>query len=630
MTSPTWQTGCLSIATTATECVLPLLGLTGNIVNTTPQFQQALSVTGEDSCTLGGIIAPKTSCSNEDHQRRCNTLRCPATRVDGTCSCVNGRITEGFRRTQRFTCTRQCLDVNPTQSCPGGTLIASRNVGNTVYATCEYTITSGNISSLNTILPAEFIVPMAKRLALSEYLTAWMNELYVDQTSFFHQTNYLRSSVDIKGGVFSRSGVQRYARYIPDWNQFRDFMLEVSAYPTLFFQPENVFRVILYLYNTEPNLSQEEMTRFIRGFTVEPQTGPTLSAPLTEFNAPGDLLTNGAYIIADLTNLRVYNNDITDPTRLLSIQQLRAQGVTGDLYIVGRAYPSNIIRWSPNLLYLYSLVHMNLPYDRLGAGGFCDRILAQTGQIPVVCYNNTCIPTFTDQCRTYLQTYCGAENIYDSGFTGINFDVEQFLLNANAAQCQCYNSRLSPPIIPAGNRPAMCFTTACTSEPGIIQNFQLTETVCGGFCEEVYQWITSPDPARGSVNPNVLDVARYKRLCGALPQDIETRPLNYYVLIAGIVFGLIVGIILLLITRKIWIALIPFVILLGLSVFLAFDLNGVPGCDDTKQVCRTRFTGISVPIGLCSYQIGCECSNYGGRCEDGRLCLAGKCFDPPE
>lgn len=629
MTSPTWQTDCSSIATTTNECILPLLGTTGNIVNSTPQLQQVGSVTRNDNCITSLI---KQTCDS-DYRIVCDRIisGCPSGQLIGDCNCVElDRRCDALRCNRPFTCTRPCFGVNGAQSCPNGTLIQTRIVNGALRATCEYTVTPDNINLLYNQLPQEFMVPMAKRLALSVYLAAWMNELYINPQSFFHQSNYLQDTLTIKENVLSSSGVQRYAQYIPNWNEFSQFMLTVASYPTLLFQTPDVFRVILYLYNTEQNLSSEDMTGFIRGFTVEPQTGPTLSAPTTSFDAPNDFQTKGAYIITDLTNLNVYNNDTTDPTRFVSINDLRAQGITGDFYIVGRVFPTTIIRWSPNLVYLYSVVHRNLPYDKLGDGGFCDRILQDTGEIAVTCYNNTCTPTFTDQCRTYLETYCRAGNIYNSDFIGINLKVRQFLLNANAAQCQCYNSRLSPPLIPAGNRPAMCFTSTCTADPGLIEKFGLNDDFCGGFCDEVYQWITSGDLARASVNPNVLDVARYQRLCGALPQDVEERALNYYVLIFGIVLSFFVAGILLVITGKFWIALIPFILLIGLSVFSAFDLNGVPSCDNTDQVCKSRFTGISLPLGLCSYQVGCECSNYGGSCADGKLCLAGKCFDPPE
>jgi hypothetical protein len=617
-----WATNCNSTVEQTPTCTLPLIGLDGVITNLNPPIVQSGTVTKSGRCTVGLF---KSQCTQAELNATCNEAICPPGQIQGECTCVPGEggcILDACYKT--YTCTRKCLVADQENSCPQGKFLRSTGTN----AICEYTPTDSNLDWMVSNLPDSFAKPMIRRFAMMTLLDDWMNALYRDNSSIFHKMNYLKSPI-IANTIRSTILNLRASRY-SESADFLKFLLNVPSFPQLIYTPPNKFNILLYLYDTPQNLSTQDTTNFIQGFTVESATSdqavaPVVSAPSVTFNSPSDYLTNKYYIIVNLDTLQIWNNTVTDLSQLVSITDLKNMGITGDFYIIGRIFPVTITRWSPNLLYLFYATYPNLQFTET----FCKTIQDQTLQVPVQCYNNSCTEAFTEQCRQLIESYCTRDTLYTSGFTGINFEVRDFFLQAGSAQCLCYNTGLTPPIVPSGNRPGMCFTESCTSNPAMSQAFGLTDEFCSNYCGEIYSWLTSSDPATRSLNPVVLDRARYQRLCGEYNPEVTARKLNYYILGIGLVISLIIGVILGALTKW-WIGLGLGLILGFISVFLSYDLNGVPGCSEKESICRTKITRIKIPLSWCPYEIGCECDNFGGRCEDGSLCLAGKCFQPNE
>lgn len=613
-----WSTQCSSTVPESPVCSLPLLGLDGKITNLNPSLIQVGTKSIEANC-FTSLFKPDCTAN---YPGTCSQLECPSGQVGGECSCQNTRF-QG-PSTQFYSCTKQCLQANPATSCPQGRFIESSGK----QALCEYTPETENLDWIQSNLPSSFSLPLIQRFILTTYLEDWMNGLYYDPKSIFHSLNYLKSPV-IENTIRSTLLNLRAAKYsgaIPNWADFYKFLLTVPSFPQLIYSPPDNFSILFYLYGTDQNLSSQELTSLIQGFTVETPSssqpvGPVVSSPSVTFNAPDDLLTNKYYIIVNLETLEIWNNSVTDLSQLVSISDLQRRGITGDFYVIGRIYPVTITRWSPNLLYLFNATYPNL----LFSPEFCSKIQDQTLQVPIPCYNNSCSKVFTDECRSLIERYCSRGTLYTSGFTGINFSVQDFLLQSGAAQCLCYNTGLTPPIIPSGNRPGMCFTQSCTSNPSMSQAFDLTDEYCSDYCGEVYNWLTATDPAKRSLNPYVIDQSRYQKLCSGYNPEVGSRKLNYSVLGVGLGISVILGLFLGFLTKW-WAGLIFGVILIMLTLLLSYDLNGVPGCSGKEPICTSKITHHEIPTSWCPYEIGCECSNFGGRCPDGSLCLAGRCF----
>lgn len=616
-----WSTQCSSTVQESPACSLPLIGLDGVITNLDPPMSPAAPVISSRRCTVSIF---KHDCSSE-YPSTCSQMNCLEGQVGRDCSCTPGAGSCGPSGvcTQEYTCTKSCFQPDPTTSCPQGKFLQS--TGTT--AICQYTSTSSNLDWIQNNLPSSFSLPMIQRFILMTYLEDWMNGLYYDPKSIFHSLNYLKSPV-IENTIRSTLLNLRAAKYsgaVPNWGDFFKFLMVVPSLPQLIYSPDN-FTILFYLYGTNQNLTSQELTSLIQGFTVERPSssqpvGPVVSGSSVTFNSPDDLLTNKYYIIVNLKTLEIWNNSVTDLSQLVSISDLQRQGITGDFYIIGRIYPVKITRWSPNLLYLFNATYPNLPFTP----EFCQKIKDQTLQVPIPCYNNSCSKVFTEECRSQIESYCSRGTLYNSGFTGINFSVQDFLLQAGAAQCLCYNTGLTPPIVPSGNRPGMCFTQSCTSNPPMSQAFGLTDEFCSNYCGEVYNWLTATDPAKRSLNPYVIDQSRYQKLCSGYNPEVGSRKLNYYVLGVGLGISVVLGLLLSLLTKW-WAGLIIGVILIIVSLLLSYDLNGVPGCSGKEPVCTSKITHHEIPTSWCPYEIGCECSNFGGRCSDGSLCLAGRCF----
>ena len=645
--TPTWYQNCTSTPGSGQiQCTLPLIGPTGSITNQTPQLNQQPPINNSDACCNYNY--------NQVEPKLINNLKCGAGQIK-----VNPKCNENLQNCNRTgccgtcQCAALCYTINETGSCPLGKYNSYYLQSPNINTVCNYVATSTNLPWTGSTLPQTFITPMTLRRAITQYLTAWSQTLYDDPSGFniFHQSNYLfpQSNYDfIKQSVLAISGAQQYASYLPGNtfppNFINNVMIPAASYPQFIYDSPSSFSVILYAYNTDVAntiTKSQDTSNLIQSLTLE-NGMPILSAPSNKFDTgylPADLLNNPYYIIADLVNMKIFNASPTNLSQLQTVSQLKIQYPNGDFYIVGRIYVTTVIKWSPILFYLFvKTTNNNLPYDNIGNNGFCDKIINDANLVPVQCYQNTCSNTINEICKQIIQTNCIQSNLFNFKYRGIVPDVQRYFLNANSYSCDCYNTRLAPPLTNPPTPAAMCFTRQCTTNQPIMDAFGLTDDVCKGYCNSVYGWLTATNADDRSRQPEVLDPAKYQRLCGDYNPSTSTYSyFNNKALGIAVIVSILIWIIVFFLIRKthtavkIIILLIFAIILIAGTVFLARDLNGLPECANKQQICYTRFTHKSIPNNWCSYQKGCECQNYGYPCDDGNsVCLSGKCFLLPQ
>ena len=656
MTTQTWSTP-----------LLPLMGLSGIITNGTPTLIPDLPVTSPISTCWAGVSHATDKCANEKNGPGCPV--CPQVTNNPPCSCKKWCANPmGCSQANlwSFDCTSQCQKINEPAACPNGTYNSFTKSGNSVSAVCNYVPAANNLGWFTTQqpsgsgFPAPFYIGMIQRYALSQYIASWNTQLFEDTngTSFFHQ-NVDYTSHD-QNAIFRQillTSINNIPQVIPSPSAFQTMLKNAVEYPYLMYSPQGgsggSFSMLFYSYGSGLNInpSDNDISSYLQSMTMErPEdvgnlapflSSPSNTCPPVSSNAcqfavsqsgglPSDLTTNPWYIFVDLTTYKVYNVNVP-PSQLQTIAQVRASGLQNDdFYVIGRIYNVVVQKLSPIVTYLFSRTFVNLPFDKLGDGGMCDRIQHDTTQVPSKCYKNTCQTTFSGNCKSIMTTYCQVDSIPNK-WEAMNCsvcDFSDFFLTSNADQCMCYESSLSPPALGGDIPPAMCFTTYCTQKPELMKGFGLTDAYCSQYCGEVYDWLNDPDPARRSANPYVLDVGQYQRLCGTYTPT--KSKINFWVLGAGVILALIVGILTSVISRNIWLGLGLLLGILALGVFLAFDLSGVPYCptNGNSSACQSSITHLPIPNWFCSYWLGCECG-IGKACANPQdQCIAGICIPP--
>lgn len=667
MTTPTWFTICGSRSPTGNilRCNLPLIGLTGQITNSTPSLQKANDITRRDSCDAP-IRSP--NCSPE-YGDTCAKLQCPDGQLGGFCVCktTSTGTCRQFSCDVNYECTRECLVLNKDQTCPNADSIhidQARPPTRPTFgyrAQCTYTIDPNNINDdkMTTIgsIP-NFGNDMIKRYIMHLYLQEWSKELYNDPKgeSNLHTFPYPMSSDDLAGiqqFVLSDARSQsnfRYSRFITDdVTKYLTFVSSTTSFPTFSYTAPDNYTVFLYVYNTldagDPNLAASQLSTLLQGGLGElPSEGivsPQVSASSAKFTITPtleQLRSNKYYIFADLENNNVYNNKVSSESELVTMDSITT---TGDYYVMGRVYPVKVQKWSPTLAYLFDLSNKgNLPYGTLGGTtpGLCDVIRKDTNLITNRCYQGVCgADNFSgnvDECKNFIETLCPRSRLYVPNYPGVSSSVENYLFGYGTGSCLCYGTQLMPPNqqTPNDARIGMCFTSSCQNDPEIIKAFNLSDDFCKDQCDTVTEWLTSRDPATRSSDPTELDVAKYVKLCG---DRIPGRPLvNYIVLAVGVTLAIVTFLVLYFEYRpggkpNLAVAITVFIVMLFIGIFLSYDLNGLAGCDNNVPTCKTAITGINLPQSWCPLVLGCECFNYGTRCgtEGNKICVAGVCVD---
>ena len=587
---------------------------------------------------------------------------CPQITANPPCQCdvyCPSKAPPGCSSLYAYNCTSQCQKINAPMACPNGTYVTFSKSGNAVSAVCNYVPAATNLQWFITQqpsgsgFPSAFYVGMIQRYAISQYISTWNTQLFEDSdgSSFFHQNvDYTNSGQESIFRQVLLNSLNNVPVVIPSLPLFQSMLQNAIEYPQMVYSSGGVMSMLFYTYGAglSINPSNGEISAYLQSFTMErPQDvsnlAPFLEAPANTCppntnNActfaipptgglPSDLATNPWYIFVDLTTYKVYNINVP-PSQLQTIQQVRNSGLSGDdFYVIGRIYNVQVQKLSPILTYLFAKQFPNLPFDKLGAGGLCDRIQHDTTQVPSKCYNNTCSASFSATCKSLITSYCRVNSIPNK-WAAMNCSTcgfSHFFLTSNGDQCQCYDTPLPPPVIGEDNLPAMCFTSFCTQKPELMKAFGLTDEYCSQYCAEVWDWLNDPDPAKRSANPYVLDAGQFQRLCGTYTP--EKSKANYYVLGGGVVLSLIVGVLAFILSRNIWLGLGLFLGILAFGIFLSFDLNGVPYCSATGSACQTRITHIPIPGWFCSYWLGCECG-IGKACANNDVCVAGVCIPP--
>ena len=591
--------------------VLPNIGLIGKITNSIPPIIQYPPAVYDGSCTINGFFPWDDKCTE-------SYLQCPTCQQIGqTCTChVDSKPyyqgPSGYPANYNYKCTRACVGIDGANACSGGTYIGPSYIGTSLVALCSYPISDDNYNSYITGqfgFPQPFTTGMVNRYIVSKYIQFWNEEIYSNPKSIFHQSGDKTGRIDLRNSMLPYSLSK----------DFIDMLEQMTAYPIPTITDNNFYLLVTVYGNYIPDPpSATAITKYIQSYTGETlgtPYDPVLGAAVPYPNATSN------YVVVDLATNKVYYQSVPTPP-----------GAT-DPYIVGKIYMTPITNLSPVLMYLFNQRY-RIPYDTIGAKGICDSIISQTGQVPGMCYDNTCqTGTFSPACKGTIVQHCeGPHTDPKTTASGFAYDMDTYYVTYQSSDCSCYNTQLPPPINRDQTRFAgMCFTNSCTlgeSAPAMINAFGLTPEKCSQDCQEVYDWLASASPERRSYMASYLNNGRFQQLCGNIKPTPKTGA-NYIVLGIGlaITIGLCIGTYLI---SKSWIQTsILGVLLCALTAFLTFDLNGIPYCNGDQQGCKSRYSGVPIPTFLCSYLLGCECNLINKPCpKQGDECIAGICVTP--
>jgi hypothetical protein len=254
-----------------------------------------------------------------------------------------------------------------------------------------------------------------------------------------------------------------------------------------------------------------------------------------------------------------------------------------------------------------------------------DKVHHDTQMLPIELFNQRCTKE-NDQlwnklCETDILHFC------QMNYTGVKYAnlIGNYLITIDSSgtgtNCNCINNRLSPTIDPDYIIPSMCFATACDNNT-YVKGFGLTDEYCTQYCPVVKDWMTSTMKPTQSRDAQDLDQVRFRRICGDnyIPYSLGT--LRSDILCIGIGISLTLMFILFLSLKKYNISTVKYVlyltitgiITLGISIFLAFDLQGNPECDGKVSLCKSRITGININNQYCNYTAECECI-FNNKCD---------------
>jgi hypothetical protein len=197
----------------------------------------------------------------------------------------------------------------------------------------------------------------------------------------------------------------------------------------------------------------------------------------------------------------------------------------------------------------------------------------------------------------------------------------------------CINNTLSPNDVKINDISSMCFAKGCDND-AYIKGFGLTPGNCKQYCNIVKDWMTNKSGAQQSKDALAFDQARYKQICGETLNPYSIGTFRLEILCIGIGISLTLMFILFLSLKKYNISTgkyvlyltITGILTLGISIFLAFDLQGQPGCDGPfakVSTCKSRITGIPINNQYCNFNQACECVfdsqcfSCGGKCSSG-------------
>lgn len=306
-----------------------------------------------------------------------------------------------------------------------------------------------------------------------------------------------------------------------------------------------------------------------------------------------------------------------------------------DSYIFGTYnIKVKITTWSPALVVYFQTQNTAITFSPT----VCGIIASQSGvgsshgsTLPVSCLRNDCFLPDKSKCRADKVAYCP---IYYTTPSYMNrTQTDSILTGSNTQECLCYNSLLQPSVgSTPGNPAAMCFDKNCT--PLDRSEYGLSDSICSGYCDTVWDWLHSTYPPNQSQNATEADIGRLGQVCGKNFSPYTPKQFNFPVLIGGI----ILSILLLLFSfsvmkhkgysnKKILIILILlFIVFVAGSIFFGRDMAGISTCDslNKKFSCKSRITNMTIPNTFCNYILRCECIRDED-CSGGCICQSEEC-----
>ena len=200
--------------------------------------------------------------------------------------------------------------------------------------------------------------------------------------------------------------------------------------------------------------------------------------------------------------------------------------------------------------------------------------------------------------------------------------------------CSCYYSNLGPFATKNDLKASRCFATAC-SYPIFLRGYELSNEACTPFCELVYEWIYTKDPARRGDLDN-LDVLRFEQLCNAV--IVKNRPKDVY---SMKVFFAAVGVAVCAIVYVNPVKQIRFkntvtLLICAVALLLPWLLAGESVCTEKEGFkigkmsrCRSRLMGMPVFEEICDWEKkSCECETEGQPCGGSGVCGAeNRCYN---
>lgn len=271
--------------------------------------------------------------------------------------------------------------------------------------------------------------------------------------------------------------------------------------------------------------------------------------------------------------------------------------------------------WSPMLVAYFTSLNSTISFSK----NTCQVIASQCGEgciekstIPTGCFSTLC--TDPNSCKETLANYCSL--VYDPPNNILSSETDNLLVTNNNSNCLCYTSTLPPAInYTPGNLAAMCFDSNCN--PSLRGDFGLDDSTCSKYCNTVWGWMNSTNPATQSQNQEYMDWVRFKTICGDNFKPYTPSSLNKSVLISGILVSILIIALIFSICKhlqisqvKMWILIVVFFLFfLGITIFLSKDLAGLSSCDGKNFVCTSKITKKNIPKEFCNFVLNCECES---------------------
>lgn len=231
-----------------------------------------------------------------------------------------------------------------------------------------------------------------------------------------------------------------------------------------------------------------------------------------------------------------------------------------------------------------------------------------------------------NECRKQIRNPRLAQTVNDLG---------RLLYGYYSPDCKCAISNIAP-ITESQfmNKTSMCFDVNCGT-PEMVQRYQLTDEVCASpdTCEKVKSW------GDFIQNSQVFNQDKYTNLCKSSTRRHKRQDfrIDFVVLLLGLVMTLLTAWILHQqfgrqshSISNLLLLSITCLICMGIAVFLAFDMYGIPTCvqspdGKTYTACTSQYSQIQIPSLYCQDRYKwCECLFNTDKC----ICKSGILVPP--